>query len=221
MVIANATKTIETGLVTAKNWLIPSSGTSTYNLTLPGVNNYNSIDQKFNNGAASIAPVATDPFTRTPNTPTTLPSRGVYEYTGNFNWNESFVGSCGLGGLLIFINGDLTLGSANSVLDFGCPTVVVVSGRILVHGSVNTINAFLISNEEFVSVSGGPTNERLVINGGVISSLSSADSPNFDGRKYTDISENPAVQINFRPEYLWILRDTVGVVTTRYEEVNP
>ncbi len=209
---------INSGLNTAKSWLVPS-----YSLTLPEVNNYASIKSKFGANVAATA------FTG--DLPGITPVGGVVVHRGNLTWTGGYTGgACAPGaqqGKVVFIEDDpiipglqasLTLGNGSQT-DFtpNCPTVIIAQGDINIHSAIVTINAFLISNGRFGA---GVSSQQLIINGGVISSLNSLMRPHFDDRAYTTGGE-PAVRIDYRPEYLWILRDLLGISKSQYSETNP
>ncbi|HSX58534.1 MAG TPA: CARDB domain-containing protein [Candidatus Saccharimonadales bacterium] len=200
----------------ARKWLVSDySG-----FGLPSPNNYGLLLEKFGKLATGLTANGTLPTTS-----------GVYSYPSGFTWN-GIGGTCSLAGatpaitdgMIIFINGDLTIGNGGQNTlnsNANCPVVIVAKGNITVNDAVTTINSFMVSDGIFDSLqnSTNPANP-LTINGGVISSLDSTKGrPNFDRQLSNNAS--PAETLNFKSGYLYMLLGHLGIQRTTFAEVNP
>jgi hypothetical protein len=202
----------------AKNWLV-----SPYIDENPGPDNFADLLQRFGPGLS--------PSVINGNLPGNLGASSTHLYDGDVIWTGGYEGGAcaplSQQGRVVFIKGNLTLGNGGET-DFApnCPTVLIVQNEIRIHGEMRNIRAVLISNDRFLSVEDlltQPINNQLHVFGGVISSLTSANEPVFDRNLATSIgnNNNPAERFVFKPEYLWLMKDLLGVSRSEYKEINP
>jgi hypothetical protein len=213
-------------LNTLKDWLLrPYTDVS-------GPRNFDGLRDQF---AVGVGPTATG------NIVGALPGNAnigqVVLYRGNFTWSGGYNGgSCPAGsqrGIVMFVDEDPAIADSGNIIlgdggetavDNNCPLVLIAKRQIRVHGDVRTIQAVLISDDNFVSVDDRftqPINNRLQIFGSVISSLTSTNPPEFPRNLGVVNNTTPAEHIRLQPQYFWMLRDVLGRSGTAYSEENP
>ncbi|MBU0975958.1 MAG: hypothetical protein ABIE03_03225 [Patescibacteria group bacterium] len=136
----------------------------------------------------------------------------IYDYLWNVvlengsipdNTGTSPVDNCS-GQHVYFINGPLTFGGRSEYGGTGNNACVyVVKGNVTVNPDVTQINAFILTDGEFKTLT-NPAKNKLRVNGGVISYTAGF------GRDLADNGTDPAEIIIYDAKYLMLLRDWLG-----------
>ncbi len=113
------------------------------------------------------------------------------------------------------INGNLVISSDTGL-------IFVVNEYVRIKKKVTQADGVYLFDEDYeVRSKDNSSEEPLVVNGSV---LGASDNGNFllerDFRS-ADSWEKPTELFIFEPKYLWLFRDTLGDVKTRFEEVSP
>ncbi len=148
--------------------------------------------------------------------------KGRFVFAGSVNWNGGFdstpcsaFSSNPFDGAIVFIGGNLRI---RGDLILTRPTVFIVQGRVVIESGVRRVNGMFVVNGNFDD--GGGAN-RLTINGSVAAALKGTGNMKFGRDLGIGNNTNPAEVINFKPEYLYLLANYIGVTSQSYRELNP
>lgn len=123
---------------------------------------------------------------------------------------------------VVFIDGNLNI-TDRVLINSDTGLVFIVSGNIVIDGSVTEIDGFYIANGIFDS---GSSSNQLEINGSVLAfgGVDVKDKRSFGSADCSSgfcNEDNPSEYFRYEPKYLYLLRDIAGIAVETFRELAP
>ncbi|HEY5601018.1 MAG TPA: hypothetical protein VIK81_02920, partial [Patescibacteria group bacterium] len=198
-------------LVFAKNFISNFTSESgaliaNYDLTVPGPKTYEDF--------CKLLSCTTKPIVANE----TIPSSGVYFHgvANDYVWGITSTPTVN-GPVIIFVDGNLRINQNLDTIGSGA-VMFIVKGNIDIHGSAQTVDSFLITNQMLNSCYSGICNQKLTVNGGFVAH-NGLNLTRDLGAGVNDVT--PAELINYNPYYLAVFAPIIGSPNTTWQEVQP